>query len=203
MYEDLSDIQIAILKFIKNELTEHGYPPTVREICTNTGLASTSSVHYQLKKLQNKGYLKINSDKQRAIELINDNPYGFNKDVVNVPVIGRVAAGTPILAIENYEDSLPLPTTFIKNRECFVLKVQGSSMINAGIFDGDYVIVQVRPVAENGEIVVAMIDDEATVKTFYREGKKIRLQPENPLMAPIYTDNVTILGKVIGVFREL
>ena len=105
--------------------------------------------------------MKINSDKQRAIELINDNPYGFNKDVVNVPVIGRVAAGTPILAIENYEDSLPLPTTFIKNRECFVLKVQGSSMINAGIFDGDYVIVQVRPVAENGEIVVAMIDDEA------------------------------------------
>jgi repressor LexA len=187
MYEDLSDVQLSILNYIKNELSEHGYPPSVREICAHTGLASTSSVHYQLKNLQKKGYLKRDSEKQRAIELVNDNPYGFNKDIVNVPIIGKVAAGTPILAYENYEDMLPLPASFVRSNECFILTVQGSSMINAGIFDGDYVIVRVQQSADNGDIVVAMIDDEATVKTLYKEDNRVRLQPENPLMAPIYS----------------
>lgn len=203
MYEDLSDVQLNILNYIKNELSEHGYPPSVREICAHTGLASTSSVHYQLNNLQKKGYLKRESEKQRAIELINDNPYGFNKDIVNVPIIGKVAAGTPILAYENYEDMLPLPASFVKNKECFILTVQGSSMINAGIFDGDYVIVRMQATADNGDIVVAMIDDEATVKTLYKEENRVRLQPENPLMAPIYSDHAVILGKVIGVIRKL
>jgi repressor LexA len=203
MYEDLSDVQLSILNYIKNELSEHGYPPSVREICAHTGLASTSSVHYQLKNLQKKGYLKRDSEKQRAIELVNDNPYGFNKDIVNVPIIGKVAAGTPILAYENYEDMLPLPASFVRSNECFILTVQGSSMINAGIFDGDYVIVRVQQSADNGDIVVAMIDDEATVKTLYKEDNRVRLQPENPLMAPIYSDHAVILGKVIGVVRKL
>jgi repressor LexA len=154
MYEDLSDVQLSILNYIKNELSEHGYPPSVREICAHTGLASTSSDHYQLKNLQKKGYLKRDSEKQRAIELVNDNPYGFNKDIVNVPIIGKVAAGTPILAYENYEDMLPLPASFVRSNECFILTVQGSSMINAGIFDGDYVIVRVQQSADNGDIVV-------------------------------------------------
>lgn len=203
MYEDLSDTQVAILNYIKKGLEDNGYPPSVRELCNYTGLKSTSSIHYQLKNLEQKGYIKRYADKQRAIALVSSKPNTSAKNMVNVPIIGKVAAGTPILAYENYEDEIPLPSSFVKNKKCFILRVQGSSMINAGILDGDFVIVHSTPVAKNGEIVVAMIEDEATVKTFYKEDNKIRLQPENPLMAPIYAKEVTILGKVIGVFRQL
>jgi len=202
MYEDLTGIQILIFDFIKDTLSNRGYPPSVREICNAVGLASTSSVHHQLNNLERKGYIKRDPLKPRALEVLITNPFISKADIVEVPVIGTITAGVPITAYEDYTDTFPLPTSLVKNYNCFMLKVQGSSMINAGIFDGDLVIVKQQSTAQDGDYVVAMIEDEATVKTFYREDNRIRLQPENPMMAPIFSRNVTILGIVIGVFRK-
>ncbi len=203
MYEDLTGVQYAILEYIKEELLKHGYPPSVREICSSVGLTSTSSVHHQLNNLEKKGYLKRDPLKPRAMEVVRANPFVARQETIDVPILGKVAAGEPILAQEEYDEYFPLPSSFVNNSECFMLTIQGSSMINAGILDGDYVIVKKQNVAKDGEIVVALIEDEATVKTFYKEATTIRLQPENPMMAPIYSKNVQILGKVIGVIRKM
>lgn len=205
MYEDLTGVQIAILEYIKDELHKRNYPPSVREICASVGLNSTSSVHYQLNNLEKKGYLRRDPQKPRALEVVkgnnNDNP-SITEQVVNVPLLGKVAAGAPILAQEDHENYYPLPLSFTNNADCFMLTVQGSSMINAGIMDGDYVVVKRQNSAVDGDIVVALIDDEATVKTFYKEKDTIRLQPENPMLAPIYSKTAKVLGKVIGVIRH-
>ena len=203
MYDDLSGVQIEILDFIKDELNKRGYPPSVREICTSVGLSSTSSVHHQLNNLEKKGYLKRDPLKPRAMEVLNANPFVIRQEIVDVPMIGKVTAGEPILAVEKYEDTFPLPVSFTNNSDCFILSVAGNSMINAGILDGDYVIVKQQNIARNGDIIVALIEDEATVKTFYKEENRIRLQPENPMMAPIYSKNVQVLGRVIGVIRKM
>lgn len=205
MYEDLTGVQIAILEYIKDELQKRNYPPSVREICASVGLNSTSSVHYQLNNLEKKGYLRRDPQKPRALEIVKENNGAIPsvaEQVVNVPMLGKVAAGAPILAQEEYENYYPLPLSFTNNADCFMLTVQGCSMINVGIMDGDFVVVKRQNSAIDGEIVVALIDDEATVKTFYKENDTIRLQPENPMLAPIYSKNAVILGKVIGVIRH-
>ncbi|NSW89955.1 MAG: transcriptional repressor LexA [Firmicutes bacterium] len=213
MEENLTDKQKEILAFLNNEVKEKGYPPSVREICHAVGFKSTSTVHTYLEKLKKRGLIQKDPSKPRAIRIIDnaDNkPFTTNeiylcgKKIVNVPIVGRVTAGQPILAVENIEDSFPLPAEIAQSGEVFMLKVQGESMINAGILDGDFVVVRQQNSAENGDIVVALIEDEATIKTFYREKDFIRLQPENPYMDPIIVkDNIPILGKVIGVFRKL
>jgi repressor LexA len=181
-YEGLSDKQIQILQYIKDELTLRGYPPSIREICKAVGLSSTSSVHAHLNTLEENGYIKKGTNKRRALELIDvddicsDMP---KKEIINLPVIGTVTAGSPILAVENIEDTLPISIDFVGNKESYVLRVKGDSMIEAGILDGDHVIVNSQHDAKNGDIVVALIGDEATVKTFYREKDHIRLQPQN------------------------
>ncbi len=196
-----SDKQLQILEFIKKEIKQKGYPPSVREICIAVGLKSTSTVHGHLERLERKGYIRRAPTKPRAIEILDVQP---KKEMVNVPYIGKVAAGQPILAVQNIDDVYPLPMDFIQsNHQIFMLKVQGESMIDAGILNGDYIIVEQRSTAENGEIVVALIGDEATVKTFYKEEDHIRLQPQNSSMAPILVGDVKILGKVIGVFRRI
>lgn len=204
MSDILSKKQKEIYDFINNELYTRGYPPSVREICTAVNLKSTSTVHGHLQKLEIKGYIKRDPTKPRAIEVTaRDSIYKGNKEMVNVPIIGQVTAGQPILAVENIEDTFPLPIDFVNNKECFMLHIKGSSMIEAGILDGDYVIVEKQNTAVNGDIVVALIDDEeATVKRFFKEDTRIRLQPENSSMAPIYRDNVSILGRVSGVIRK-
>lgn len=199
MYEDLSNIQIKIIEFLKEQIRSLGYPPSVREIGAHVGLASTSSVHNQLNNLAKKGYIRRDSLKQRAIEIIDED----KEDVVYVPVVGKVTAGIPITAVENIEDTFPLPKSFAGDNDCFMLNVSGESMVGVGILDGDILIVKKQSTAYNRDIVVAMIDEEATVKTFYKEKDRIRLQPENPDFEPIYSDKVTILGKVIGVFRHM
>ena len=203
MYEDLTSVQKQILEYIKNELGEHGYPPSVREIGSSVGLASTSSVHHQLANLEKKGYLRRNPLKPRAIEILKSNPFIPKAEITEVPIIGTIAAGNPITAFEDYEETFPLPTSFVKTDNCFMLRVKGSSMINVGILEGDFVIVKQQSTARNGDIVVALLEDEATVKTFYKEENRIRLQPENPMMAPIFSRDVQILGRVIGVFRKI
>lgn len=203
MYSDLSDRQIAILNFIKKELLKKGYPPSVREIGEAVGLSSSSTVHGHLAQLEDKGYIRRDPTKPRAIEILEGNSHVVRKEVVNVPIVGRVAAGQPILAVENVEDTFPLPVDFVNNDSVYILSVRGDSMINAGILDGDYVVVRQQSHAKNGDIVVALLEEEATVKTFYKEKDYIRLQPENPALDPIYSTDVKILGKVIGVFRRL
>jgi repressor LexA len=196
-----SDKQSEILKFIRSEIHAKGYPPSVREICVAVGLKSTSTVHGHLERLERKGIIRRDPTKPRAIEVLDG--YETKKEMVNIPIIGKVTAGQPILAVENVEDVFPVPMDFIQsNKQTFILKVQGESMIEAGINDGDYLIVEQRLSAENGDIVVALIDDEATVKAFYRENGYIRLQPRNSSMSPILVDDVVILGKVIGLFRR-
>lgn len=205
MYEDLSQKQIEILLYIKNEIQRQGYPPAVREICKGVNLKSTSTVHGHLEKLESKGYIRKDPTKPRAIEILNqeDDFLLVRKKTVDIPILGRVTAGTPILAVENIEDTYPIPIDLVEGHDVFILKIQGESMIDAGILDGDMVLVQEQKQANNGEIVVAMIDDEVTVKKFYKEDNRIRLQPENQFMEPIYTDDVQILGKVIGLYRTL
>lgn len=196
------DKQSAILQFIKRELNEKGYPPSVREICNAVGLKSTSTVHGHLERLEKKGLIRRDPTKPRAIEVLDE--YQVRKEMVNIPIIGKVTAGQPIIAFENIEDIFPLPYDFIQsNQQTFILKVQGESMIEVGIHDKDFLIVEQRNTANNGEIVVALIDDEATVKTFYKENGYIRLQPENSTMSPIIVEDVKILGKVIGLFRKI
>ncbi|MFU0801396.1 MAG: transcriptional repressor LexA [Xylanivirga thermophila] len=199
--DTLSIKQKEILKFIQNELISKGYPPSVREICEAVGLKSTSTVHAHLVRLEKLGYIKRDPTKPRAIELINHNAFISNKELVNVPIVGKVTAGQPILAIENIEGTFPISVQFLGNQEVFMLSVKGDSMIEAGILDNDYVIVNQQPYAEDGDIVVALIGDEATVKTFFKKKDHIVLRPQNPYMDDIIVKDVSILGKVIGVIR--
>lgn len=195
--------QQEILDYIKQEILNKGYPPAVREICEAVDLKSTSSVHSHLETLEKNGYIRRDPTKPRAIEIIDDNFNLTRREVVNVPLIGRVAAGQPLLAVENIETYFPIPAEFMPNAEAFMLKVKGESMINAGIFDGDQILVERQSTAQNGDMVVALVDDSATVKTFYKEDGHYRLQPENDTMEPIIVDECLILGKVFGVMRFL
>lgn len=199
----ITDKQREILEYIKEMILKKGYPPAVREICEAVHLKSTSSVHSHLESLEKNGYIRRDPTKPRTIEILDDDFALTRREVVNVPVIGTVAAGTPILAEQNIEDYLPIPAEMLPNKEVFMLKVKGNSMIEAGIFNGDKVIVAKQPDAENGDKVVALVDDSATVKTFYKENGHFRLQPENSSMDPIILDHVEILGKVIGLFRMM
>lgn len=200
-YGKISDKQKEILEYIKNEILNRGYPPAVRDICEAVHLKSTSSVHSHLETLEKNGYIRRDPTKPRAIEIIDDNFNLVRREVVNVPLLGRVAAGEPLLAVENIETYFPIPTEYMPNEETFMLRVSGESMINAGIFDGDCILVERQSTANNGDMVVALVDDSATVKTFYKENGYYRLQPENDTMDPIIVEDCTILGKVFGVFR--
>jgi repressor LexA len=201
-YGKITPKQQEILDFIKQEIISRGYPPAVREICEAVSLKSTSSVHSHLETLEKNGYIRRDPTKPRAIEIVDDQFNLTRRETVNVPVIGTVAAGQPILAAENIENYFPIPAEYMPNKQSFMLRVKGTSMINIGINDGDLVLVEQQKDAENGDIVVALLDDSATVKTFYREKGHIRLQPENDSMDPIIVeDQLEILGKVFGVFR--
>lgn len=197
----ISKKQLEILEYIKSQILERGFPPAVREICEAVNLKSTSSVHSHLETLEKNGYIRRDPTKPRAIEILDDSFNLTRREMVNVPIVGQVAAGEPILAQENIESYFPIPTEFMPNSQTFLLKVKGESMINAGILDGDMVLVEQTSTASNGDMVVALIDDGATVKTFYKEEGIFRLQPENDSMDPIIVKEVSILGKVIGVFR--
>src|SRR5690625_2386495 len=202
--DDLSPRQRQILDFIRSEVIKKGYPPSVREVGQAVGLSSSSTVHGHLGKLEEKGYIRRDPTKPRAIELLDRLTDGqISKEVVQVPIVGRVTAGAPILAVENIDDFFPMPKEFAGDGETFMLKVRGSSMIEAGILNDDFVVVRRQSHAENGDIVVALLEDEATVKRFFREPGHVRLQPENSTMQPILVRDVQILGKVIGVFRKL
>lgn len=205
MYEDLTQKQIEILLYIKAEVQRKGYPPSVRELCKGVNLKSTSSVHNHLEKIEAKGYIRKDPTKPRAIEILdrNDDFLLVSKKTMDVPILGKVTAGTPILAVENIEDTYPVPIEMVEGHDVFMLKIQGESMINAGILDGDLVLVQKQSSAINGDIVVALLEEEeATVKRFFKEKSIVRLQPENQAMEPILTKDVSILGKVIGLYRK-
>ncbi len=197
----ISAKQQEILEFIKSAILSKGYPPAVREICDAVHLKSTSSVHAHLETLEKNGYIRRDPTKPRAIEIVDDTFNLTRREVVNVPLVGQVAAGEPILAAQNINNYFPIPAEYMPNVQTFMLRVKGESMINAGIFDGDLILVQQQSTAKNGEIVVALVDDSATVKTFYKEDGYIRLQPENDHMDPIIVESPVILGKVFGVFR--
>ncbi|MBR2787173.1 MAG: transcriptional repressor LexA [Clostridia bacterium] len=212
--KEINNRERDILKFIEKQVAEQGYAPSVREICKAVGLNSTATVHAYLAKLEEKGYIKKENQKGRTLRLLkglnkksngenDEKPFYSGRELVDVPVIGRITAGAPILAVENITDNFLIPIDFVGNSESFMLVVRGESMIEAGILDGDYILVKRQNVARNGEIVVAMIDDEATVKTFYIEDGHIRLQPENSNMDPIIVSDCQILGRVVGVFRKL
>ncbi len=201
-YGKITAKQQEILDYIKNTILNKGFPPAVREICEAVHLKSTSSVHSHLESLERNGYIRRDPTKPRAIEIVDDAFNLVRREIVNVPVIGTVAAGQPLLAVESIENYFPIPAEYLPNTQTFFLKVKGESMINAGILDGDQVLVAQQCTAQNGEIVVALIEDSATVKTFYQEDGYIRLQPENDFMDPIIVkEELRILGKVIGVFR--
>lgn len=196
---EVSDKQNEIYEFLKTYTDNKGYPPSVREICEAVGLKSTSSVHGHLKRLESKGLIKRDPTKPRALEIMDNS---IKKEMVNIPIVGKVTAGIPILANENVEDIFPIPLDYIKhNKELFMLNISGDSMINAGIFDGDLAIIEKSQTAHNGEIIVALIENEATIKRFYKEEDHIRLQPENDKMDAIIVDNCIILGKLVGLFR--
>lgn len=200
----ISKKQEEILEYIKSEIVSRGFPPSVRDICEAVHLKSTSSVHSHLETLEKNGYIKRDPSKPRAIEILDENFNMLRREMVSVPVVGRVAAGMPILAEENIESYFPVPAEFMPNAETFMLTVKGESMINAGIFDNDRILVKCQKTAENGEMIVALVDgDSATVKTYYKEDGYYRLQPENDTMDPIIVDHMEVLGKVIGVFRFL
>ena len=198
--QELSAKQQQILSYLKSEVQKKGYPPSVREICQAVGLKSTSTVHAHLSRQEKKGYIRRNPTKPRAIEILDQTD---KKDVVEVPIVGTITAGTPILAVQNIEDTFPLPVNFLNyDTDVFMLRVKGESMIEAGIFDRDLILVRQQSSADNGDIVVALLEDSATVKTYYKEKDYIRLQPENATMSPIITKDVKVLGKVIGLFRK-
>ena len=199
--EKITAKQQEILEYIKETILKKGYPPAVREICEAVHLKSTSSVHSHLETLEEKGYIRRDPTKPRTIEIIDDCFNLTRREVVNVPLVGAVAAGVPLLAEENIENYYPIPVELLPNAETFMLNVKGNSMINAGIYDGDQLIVERCSTAYDGEIVVALVDDSATVKSFYKEDGYYRLQPENDEMDPIIVDHLEILGKVIGLFR--
>lgn len=200
-YGKITPKQQEILDYIKQEILKKGYPPTVREICETVHLKSTSSVHSHLETLEKNGYIRRDPTKPRAIEICDDSFQTVRTEMVSIPVLGNVAAGQPIFAEENIEEYFPVPADVVPQGECFMLNVRGESMINAGIFDGDRIFVNCSSNAHNGQMVVAMIEDAATVKTYYKENGHIRLQPENDTMAPIIVDNCQILGTVFGVLR--
>ncbi|MEY8410587.1 transcriptional repressor LexA [Lachnospiraceae bacterium 62-26] len=197
----ISSKQLEILEYIKSQILERGFPPAVRDICEAVHLKSTSSVHSHLETLEKNGYIRRDPTKPRAIEILDDSFNFMRREMVNVPIIGQVAAGEPILAEQNIENYFPIPVEYMPNNQTFMLKVKGESMINAGILDEDMVLVEQRSTARNGEMIVALIEDGATVKTFYKEDGVIRLQPENDTMDPIMVTDLQILGKVIGVIR--
>ena len=203
-YGKITQKQSEILEYMKNEILNRGFPPSVREICEAVHLKSTSSVHSHLETLEKNGYIRRDPTKPRAIEIVDDNFNLVRRETVNVPIIGKVSAGQPLLAVENIDGYFPIPSEYMPNNKTFMLVVQGDSMINAGIFNGDYVIVEQQKTAENGQKVVALVEDSATVKTFYKEDGHIRLQPENDTMEPIIVEQDQFfqnLGNVIGVFR--
>ena len=209
---DLNKRERAILKFIEKQINEKGYPPSVREIGKAVGLSSTATVHGYIEKLTQKGYIKKEDQKGRTLKLLKggltesepeQKSFYSGREMVDVPVIGKISAGAPILAVENVVDTFPIPIDFVGNSESFMLTVKGESMIEAGILNGDYILIKRQETARNGEIVVALIEDEATVKTFYKENGHIRLQPENSTMDPIIVPDCKILGKVAGVFRKM
>ena len=212
----ITEKQQQVLNFIEKQLSEKGYPPSVREICAAVGFKSTSSAHAYLAALESKGLLQKDGSKTRALKVTSSSQSNsssnntnnilypeFNKEIAYVPIIGQVTAGAPILAVESVEDVFPLSVEFLGNSDVFILKVKGESMIEAGILDGDFVIISKQSTARNGEIVVALIEDEATVKTFYKENGYFRLQPENSSMEPIIVKEASILGKVIGLYRKI
>lgn len=203
MTEPLTRRQEEILNFIKSEVQEKGYPPSVREIGKAVGLSSSSTVHAHLSQLEKKGYIRRDPTKPRAIELLEEDFFLSFRDISPVPVVGNVTAGQPILAEENIIEYFPLPRDFVKEDRIFMLSVEGDSMVNVGIFDGDYIAVRQQSTAVNGDIVVALIDDEATVKRFFMENGQIRLQPENDYYEPLILNSVNVLGKVIGLFRKM
>ena len=203
-YGKISKKQSEILEYMKNEILNRGFPPSVREICEAVSLKSTSSVHSHLETLEKNGYIRRDPTKPRAIEIVDDNFNLVRRETVNVPIIGNVAAGEPLLAVQNVEGYFPIPSEYMPNKQTFMLVVQGDSMVNAGIFSGDYVVVEKQENAENGDKIVALVEDSATIKTFYKEKDHIRLQPENDYMDPIVIhpeQQFQVLGKVIGVFR--
>ena len=202
-YGKISGKQKEILEYIKDEILKRGYPPAVREICEAVNLKSTSSVHSHLETLEKNGYIRRDPTKPRAIEIVDDSFQMVRNEMTSIPIIGRVAAGQPILAEENIEGFFPMPVDMVPNAEIFVLNVKGDSMVNVGIYNGDRIFVEKCNTARNGDTVVALIDDSATVKTYYKENGYYRLQPENDSMEPIITDQLEILGKVFGVFRLL
>ncbi|SMC16930.1 repressor LexA [Clostridium acidisoli DSM 12555] len=195
------DVQAEIYDFIQSEVINKGYPPSVREICAKVGLSSTSTVHGHLSRMEKKGLIKRDPTKPRAIELLRDTLP--KKELISIPIVGKVQAGQPILAVENIEDSFTLPIQYTKsNKDLFMLKISGESMIEAGIYDGDFAIIAKTNTAENGTIVVALIDDEATIKRFFKEKDHIRLQPENSSMEPIIVDDCQIIGELVGIYRK-
>ncbi len=201
------DKQKRILDFVNSFSLEKGFPPSVREICQAVGFKSTSTVHAYLKKLEEEGSIIKDATKPRALKVLDESArnlegYVANQEIDNIPVLGRITAGAPILAVENVEDTFPIPVQYLENSTTFMLKVKGESMLNAGILDGDYILVKQQNNANNGDMVVALIGDEATVKTFYKEKDHYRLQPENPDYEPIIVNELNILGKVIGLFRK-
>ena len=200
-YGRITQKQSEILEYIKSQILNKGYPPSVRDICSAVNLKSTSSVHAHLESLEKNGYIRRDPTKPRTIEIIDDNFNLTRREMVNVPVLGQVAAGEPILAVDNITGYFPIPSEFMPNEETFILTVKGDSMINIGIYNGDQIVVEKCNTAENGEIIVALIDDSATVKRFYKENGHIRLQPENDFMDPIIVDDCMIVGKVIGLMR--
>ena len=200
-YGRISNKQKEILEYLKSQIINKGYPPAVREICEAVKLKSTSSVHSHLETLEKNGYIRRDPTKPRAIEIIDDEFNLTRRELVNVPIVGTITAGQPILAVQNIESYFPIPSEYMPNEETFMLMVKGDSMINAGIFDGDKILVQRQSHAKNGDYVVALIEDEVTVKTFYKENGYYRLQPENDSMEPIIVPELQILGKVIGLFR--
>ncbi|MCH3963839.1 MAG: transcriptional repressor LexA [Clostridium sp.] len=196
-----SERRLQIYKYIKSYVEQKGYPPSVREICSAVGAKSTSTVHRHLERLEKDGYIKRDATKPRTIEIVEN--LSNRKEMVNIPIIGTIAAGKPILAVENIEDTFPLPIDYIKNRnQLFMLKIHGESMIDAGILDGDFAIIEKTNSAENGEVIAALIENEATLKRFFKESDHIRLQPENETMEPIIVPDCTIIGRLVGLYRE-
>lgn len=200
-YGRITKKQTEILEYIKSQILNKGYPPSVRDICEAVQLKSTSSVHAHLETLEKNGYIRRDPTKPRTIEIIDDNFNLTRREMVNVPLLGQVAAGQPLLAVENITGYFPIPAEYMPNEETFMLTVKGDSMINMGIYDGDNILVKRKETARNGEVVVALVEDSATVKRFYKEDGHIRLQPENDFMEPIIVDNCEILGSVIGLIR--
>ena len=209
MYLDLNEKQVLVLEFIKEQLAAKGYPPSVREICSAVDIKSTSTVHGYLNKLESKGYIRRDPTKPRAIEVLglsSDNVTGLNQEIINIPLVGHITAGQPILAVENIDEYIPLPVNLVKGSDNFILRVKVESMINAGILNDDYIVVDRKNTASNSQIVVALINGESsTVKRFFKEGNLVRLQPENEFMEPLILDEryVDIIGVVTGVFRTL